>query len=92
MSLDIKKMYVDNHFRASSSNSEIDFSIELPRSFNGPDGVVAHIDDIAIPACWTTVDERNPNCYLTVFAGVDLKIIVLQCPQRTTMVLSLQRL
>ena len=73
MSLDIKKIYVDSRFRTSNSNSESDFSIELPRSFNVPDGVVAHIDDIVIPACWTTVDERNPNCYFTVFSGVNFQ-------------------
>ena len=71
MSLDIKKIYVDSRFKTSNSNSDSDFSIELPRSFNVPDGVVAHIDDIVIPACWTTVDERNPNCYFAVFAGVN---------------------
>ena len=71
MSLDIKKIYVDSRFRTSNSNSESDFSVELPGSLNVPDGVVAHIDDIVIPACWTTIDERNPNCYFIVFAGVD---------------------
>ena len=72
MSLDIKKIYVDSRFKTSNSNNDSDFSIELPRSFNVPDGVVAHIDDIVIPVCWTTVDERNPNCYFAVFAGVDV--------------------
>ena len=71
MSLDIKKIYVDSRYKTSNSNSDSDFSIELPRSFNVPDGVVAHIDDIVIPVCWTTVDERNPNCYFAVFTGVD---------------------
>ena len=71
MSLDIKQIYVDSRFRTSNSNNESDFSVELPRSFNVSDGVVAHTDDIVIPACWTTIDERNPNCYFTVFAVVD---------------------
>ena len=67
----LKKIYVDSRYKTSNSNNESDFSIELPRSFNVPDGVVAHIDDIVIPACWTTVDERNPNCYFGIFVGVD---------------------
>ena len=69
MNLDTKQIYVDRRFRTCNSNNESDFSMELPRSFNVPDGVVAHIDDIVIPACWTTIDERNPNCYFIVFSG-----------------------
>ena len=72
MSLDIKKIYVDSRFKTSNSNSDSDFSIELPRSFNVTDGVVAHTDDIVIPVRWTTIDERNPNCYFAVFAGVNV--------------------
>ena len=73
MSLDKNKPYVDSRFRTSNSNSESDFCIETPRQFSVPDGVVAHVDDIVIPACWTTIDERNPNCYFIVYAGVDSK-------------------
>ena len=47
-----------------SSKSESDFSIELPRSFNVPDGVVARIDDIDLPVSWSTIDERNRKCYV----------------------------
>ena len=65
----LKDNYVDSSFRTSNSNSERDFSIELPRSFSVPDGVVAHADDIVIPACWTTIGERNPSCYFTAFSG-----------------------
>ena len=59
MKLDMQKMYIDSRFRTSSSKSESDFSVELPRSFNVPDGVVAHIDDIVIPVSWSTIDARN---------------------------------
>jgi hypothetical protein len=69
MNLDIKKIYIDSRFRTSSSKSETDFSVELPRSFNVPDGVVAHIDDIVIPVSWSTIDERNRNCYLAFASG-----------------------
>ena len=69
MNLDITKIYIDSRFRTASSKSETDFSIELPRSFNVPDGVVAHIDDIVIPVSWSTIDERNHNCYLAFASG-----------------------
>ena len=64
----MQKIYIDSRFRTASSKSESDFNVELPRSFNVPDGVVAHIDDIVIPVCWRTVDERNNKCYVA-FAG-----------------------
>ena len=62
------KIYIDSRFRTANSKSESDFNVELPRSFNVPDGVVAHIDDIVIPVSWRTVDVRNNKCYVA-FAG-----------------------
>jgi hypothetical protein len=59
MKLDMQKIYIDSRFRTASSKSESDFNVELPRSFNVPDGVVAHIDDMVIPVSWSTIDERN---------------------------------
>ena len=59
MKLDITKKYIDSRFGTENSKSETDFSIELPRSFNVPDGVVAHIDDIVIPVSWSTIDETE---------------------------------
>jgi hypothetical protein len=56
-------------FRTKDSKSESDFNIELPRSSNVPDGVIAHIDDIVIPVSWSTVDERNKNCYAKLTCG-----------------------
>ena len=49
MKLDITKNYIDTRYRAKNCKSETDFNVELPRSFNIPDGVVAHIDDIVLP-------------------------------------------
>ena len=69
MKLDITKIYIDSSFRTKNSKSETDFSIELPRSCNVPDGVVAHIDDIVIPVSWSTIDERNRNCYVRMYYG-----------------------
>ena len=69
MSLDMKKVYVDTRFRTSNSKSESDFSIELPRAFNVPDGVVAHIDDIVIPVSWPTIDQRNNVIYTELTCG-----------------------
>ena len=69
MKLDMTKIYIDSRFRTANSKSESDFNVELPRSFNVPDGVVAHIDDIVIPVSWTTIDERNRNCYVKLSCG-----------------------
>ena len=66
----MQKIYIDSRFRTANSKSESDFNVELPRSFNVPDGVVAHIDDIVIPVSWTTIDERNRNCYVKLSCGV----------------------
>ena len=73
MSLDIKKVYIDNRFWTSDSEGESNFSIELPRSFNVPDGVVAHIDDLVIPVSWTTVDEINNMCYIRITCGAQVR-------------------
>ena len=67
MKLDMQKIYIDSRFRTANSKSESDFNVELPRSFNVPDGVVAHIDDIVIPVSWRTVDERNNKCHVAFF-------------------------
>ena len=62
--LEIKKVYIDSRFKTSDSKSDTDFNIELPRTFNIPDGVVAYIDDIVIPISFSTVDARNNNLYV----------------------------
>ena len=66
----MQKIYIDSRFRTADSKSESDFIVELPRSFNVPDGVVAHIDDIVIQISWRAVDERNNKCYISVFSGL----------------------
>ncbi len=66
LNLDIKKVYIDSRFKTANSKSDSDFYIELPRSFNVPEGVAAHTEDIVIPVSWSTVDERNQNCYIRV--------------------------
>ena len=63
----MQKIYVDSRFRTANSKSETDFNVELPRSFNVPDGVVAHIDDIVIPVSWSTIDERNNTAYVCFY-------------------------
>ena len=64
----MQNICIDSRVRTANSKSESDFGVELPRSFDVPDGVVAHIDDIVIPVSWRTVDERNSKCYVA-FAG-----------------------
>ena len=63
----MQKIYIDRRFRTANSKSESDFNVELPRSFNVPDGAVAHIDDIVIPVSWRTVDARNNKCHVAFF-------------------------
>ena len=65
----MQKIYIDSRFRTANSKSETDFNVELPRSFNVPDGVVAHIDDIVIPVSWSTIDERNRNVHVRMYSG-----------------------
>jgi len=74
MKLDMQKIYIDSRFRTANSKSESDFNVELPRSFNVPDGVVAHIDDIVIPVSWTTIDDRNNKCYIS-FSCVGTEVV-----------------
>ncbi len=69
MKLDMQQIYIDTSLRTNDSKSETDFSMELPRSFNVPDGGVAHIDDIVIPVSWSTIDERNRNCHVRMYCG-----------------------
>jgi hypothetical protein len=73
MTLVMTNNYIDSRFRTSNSNSEYDFSIELPRSFNVPDGVVAHIDDIVLPVSWKTIDERNNMCTVLFACGTAVR-------------------
>jgi hypothetical protein len=74
MKLDMQKIYIDSRFRTANSKSESDFNVELPRSFNVPDGVVAHIDDIVIPVSWNVIDDRNNKAYVSFSCvGTELK-------------------
>ena len=61
----MQKIYIDSRFKTANSKSDSDFNVELPRSFNVPDGVVAHIDDLVIPVSWRTVDDRNNQCHVS---------------------------
>ena len=78
MKLDITKIYIDTRFRTKNSKSETDFNIELPRSFNIPDGVVAHIDDIVLPVSWSTIDERNNKVYVVFSALTTTNEVVIE--------------
>ncbi len=73
MKLDMQQIYIDYRFRSRGNKSESDFSIELPRSFNVPDGVIPHIDDIGIPVSWRTIDEMNHKCYIAFSVGGALR-------------------
>ena len=75
MSLDIKKVYVDTRWKTSDSKSDSDFSIELPRSFNVPDNVVAYIDDIVLPVSFSIINVSNNTLYFGyIIAGGETKV------------------
>jgi hypothetical protein len=89
MKLDITKIYIDTRYRTKNSKSESDFSVELPRSFNIPDGVVAHIDDIVLPVSWTVIDERNNKAYIAFSCVGTIRNTPLSFLHKTMTVLSL---
>ena len=78
MKLDITKIYIDSRLRTKNSKSETDFNVELPRAFNVPDGVVAHIDDIVLPVSWSTIDERNNKAYVKFSALTSTKTYTIE--------------
>ena len=86
----MQKIYIDSRFRTANSKSETDFNVELPRSFNVPDGVVAHIDDIVVPVSWSTIDERNNIAYVCFYILNTQLFKVFTFDAKTTMVLRLQ--
>ena len=62
--LDIKKVYVDTRYKTDDSNSDSDFTIELPRTLNVPDNCICYLTDVVIPVSWSTIDSRNNKLYL----------------------------
>ena len=68
--LEIKKFYIDSRFRSSDSNTDTDFIVDLPKTFNVPDNTVCYVDDVTIPVSWATVSQRNNTFYFaTHFDG-----------------------
>ena len=78
MSLDIKKVYVDTRWKTSDSKSDSDFSIELPRSFNVPDNVIAYIDDIILPVSFSSINENNNTLYFGyIIPGIETTVAII---------------
>ena len=67
--LDIKKVYIDTRFKTADSQSDCDFFIELPRSFNVPENTVCYLTDVVIPVSWSSKDARNNNFYIYIERG-----------------------
>ena len=82
MKLDITKIYTDPRYRTKNSKGESDFCVELPRSFNIPDGVIAHIDDIVLPISWTVIDERNNKAYVAFSCVGTIKEYTFEFPSQ----------
>ena len=82
MKLDITQIYIDTRYRTKNTKSESDFSVELPRSFNIPDGVIAHIDDIVLPISWTVIDKRNNTAYIAFSCVGTIQEMVFDFPSQ----------
>ncbi len=67
MNLDMRKVYTDSRFRTTSFKNEHDFNIELPRSFNTPDGWLLILT--VIPVTWNTSEKINKHSYFRVSYG-----------------------
>ena len=50
------KLCIDSRFRTESSQSNTDFSIELPESITLPPRSVCMVTDICIPIAWYTIE------------------------------------
>jgi hypothetical protein len=76
------KICIDSRFRAKSSASATDFSIELPESFTLPPGTVCMVSDVCIPKAWYTVEANiNDSLYLRYDVGGVFTDYVLSLPE-----------
>ncbi len=57
--VDIKKAHIDTRYRTVDSNSDSNFSVELPLAVNIPDKCIYYVDDIVLPVIWTMNDAKN---------------------------------
>ena len=65
--LPIKKIYVDSRWKTASSNSDTDFSIQLPQNYFMPKNTVFFIDHVCIPVSWYSVQKgRNNKFYFKI--------------------------
>lgn len=75
--LPIKKIYVDSRWKTSSSNSDTDFSVQLPQNYFMPKNTVFFIDHVCIPVSWYSVQkERNNKFYFKIGSyGLEAAVI-----------------
>ena len=62
-----RRIYIDSRLRSSSTGS--DLSVELPRSFEVPDQVIAFVDSVLLPSVFTTLHENNNRVYFSEFTN-----------------------
>ena len=66
MSLEVKKIYVDSRFCTADSNSDSDLKIQLTRNIYLPEKCVMHIENIAMPHSWYSIEKGiNDLIYVT---------------------------
>ena len=64
--LEVKKVYIDTRFKTLESNTDSEFTIQLPRTWTIPDDTVCYIDDVCIPVSWSTVGDKSNIIYVNV--------------------------
>lgn len=76
--LTTNKICIDSRFKTEISQSETDFSIELPESITFPPKTVCMVTDICIPNAWYTIESSvNDRLYFRyVLYGVTYDYII----------------
>ena len=65
--LPVKKIYIDNKFRAPDSKSSSYFKFELKETILLPQNTIAYIDNITIPHSWYSVETGiNDKLYIYI--------------------------
>ena len=80
-SLPVKKIYVDSRYRTIDSASDSDFKVQLGRNIFLPDDCTMHIEHVAIPHTWYTLEKGiNDGMYLKVTQGSTTTCTILTLP------------
>jgi len=88
MSLPIKKLYIDSHYKTPDSVSTSSFKFQLARNIQMPKNTVFFLEDVCIPNTWLTVEASiNDKIYFKLPDGT-LKIVTIAQNQYTNALLA----